>query len=81
MSERPTDSAKGLYALANNIFQMLHAMNGKGEIETRNSFAGLARALSLSTQGNAEMATALRATYPKLNEIDKRLARIEGAGR
>jgi len=46
MSERPTDSAKGLYALANNIFQMLHAMNGRGEIETRNSFAGLARALS-----------------------------------
>ena len=66
--------------MANSLFQTLHAMNGRGDIEAMNSFAGLARALSFSTLGNADMATALRATYLKLDDIDRRLARIEAAG-
>jgi hypothetical protein len=81
MSERPTDSAKSWYGMATNLFRTLHGMSGRGELEMKNSFALLGRAFDFSSQGHADLATALRATYMKLEEIDRRLARIEGARR
>jgi len=77
MSERPTESAKGWYLQARDLFNTVWAMKGRNEIDVMSFLAGLARGLRASTLGNIEMATALRATYTKLEETDKKLARIE----
>jgi hypothetical protein len=77
MSERPTESAAGWYSKADELFKMIWMMKGRNEIELMSFLAGLAQALHFSSKGNIDMATGLRATYLKLEEIDRRLARIE----
>ena len=77
MSERPTESAAGWYSDADKLFETVWMMKGRSEIDLMSFLAGLARALHFSSKGNIDMATALRSTYIKLEEIDRRLARIE----
>jgi hypothetical protein len=74
MSERPTETASAHYESAKQLFNMLFGMAGRNELEMKNFHAGLSRALSMHCDGDQAMATALRAIYIKLDEIDRKLA-------
>lgn len=81
MSDRPTEIAKSHYDNARGIFDLVFGVSGRNEFELRNYFAGLSRALSVSSRGDEAMATALRAIYLKLEDIDKKLVLLERAKR
>jgi|RhiMethySRZTD1v2_1073278.scaffolds.fasta_scaffold702111_2 hypothetical protein len=80
-SPRATERATGRYDEAMRLFITIWSMKGRNEIDSMSMLAGMARALSFDSLGHQEMATGLRATYLKLEEIDRRLARIEGTQR
>ena len=65
------------------VLQFLHSSPDTLDLDLTLSAPprGLSRALSVSSRGDEAMATALRAIYLKLEDIDKKLVLLERAKR
>jgi hypothetical protein len=76
-SERPTDKAAYWYDTAEGALNRVHAAAWTPGMDLSEMITAQSWAMRSQFKGDREMATALRATYILLKQIDQRLQRLE----